>query len=52
MVFKDRKIPKHLVIREEYELRRRRRSGLFRFVLVSLVVVGLTYVVSAGLATM
>ena len=48
MVFKARKIPKHLIIREEYELRKRPRFGFFRFVLLFTTVVALTYVVSIG----
>lgn len=48
MVFKDKKIPKHLIIKEEYEFRQRPRFGVFKFVFVCTVVVGLTYAISIG----
>lgn len=49
MVFKTRKIPKHLIIREEYELRRKRRFGLFKFLLLSAALVSITWIVSIGM---
>lgn len=48
MVFKARKIPKHLIIREEYELRKRSRLGLLKFILLFTAVVVFTYVISLG----
>lgn len=49
MVFKAKKIPKHLIIREEYELRQRPRFSVVRIMLLSLAVIGLTYVIGIGL---
>jgi hypothetical protein len=49
MVFKAKKIPKHLIIQEEYELRKRSRFGLVRFLLLSVAVISLTWIVSIGL---
>lgn len=49
MVFKVKKIPKHLIIRDEYELRQRSRFGFFKFVVMVVAVVGLTYVASVGM---
>lgn len=49
MVFKSRKIPKHLIIREEYELRKKPRFGMFRFLLLFAVVAVMTWVVSIGM---
>lgn len=49
MVFKVRKIPKHLIIREEYEIRKKPRYGVLRMLVVSITVIGLTYVISVGM---
>ena len=49
MIFKARKIPKHLIIREEYEMRNRSRFGIIKFLLISAAVVALTYIVSIGM---
>lgn len=49
MIFKERKIPKHLIIREEYELRKHPRSGAFKFLVVFVLVSVLTYAFSAGM---
>lgn len=49
MIFKERKIPKHLIIQEEYELRKKPRSGFLRIAMLLLLVVGVTYAVSAGM---
>lgn len=49
MVFKTRKVPKHLIIREEYELRRRPRFGVVKFLLFSTLVLGVSYIVSIGM---
>jgi len=38
MVFKTRKIPKHLIIREEYEIRKKPRFGVLRMLMVSVTV--------------
>jgi hypothetical protein len=32
-IFKPRKVPKHLIIKDSYEYHRKPRSGLFRWVL-------------------
>jgi hypothetical protein len=50
MVFKAKKIPKHLIIHEEYELRKRSRFALVRFLLLSAAVISLTWIVSIGMA--
>ncbi len=46
MVFKDRKIPRHLIIQEEYEIRRRPRFGFLKLVIVTVLLVSLAYIVS------
>jgi hypothetical protein len=52
MVFKARKIPKHLIIHEEYELRKRPRVGIFKFVLLFTTVVVITSMVSFGVVAL
>lgn len=49
MVFKARKIPKHLIIREEYELRRKPRFGIVKFLVFFTIVVALSYIASIGM---
>ena len=49
MIFKDRKIPKHLIIREEYELRNKPRSGILKFIVLFALVASATYAMSAGM---
>ena len=49
MIFKERKIPKHMIIREEYELRQRPRSGIFKIIILFGVVAGFAYAASAGM---
>ena len=39
MIFKERKVPRHLVIREEYELRKPQRKGTWRLVLIIALVI-------------
>jgi len=46
MVFKDRKIPRHLIIQEEYEIRRRPRFGLLKVFILGVLLISLTYIVS------
>ena len=49
MIFKNRKVPKHLIIHDEYEKKAGNRFGFFKFLLMMVVMVSLTWVVSAGL---
>lgn len=49
MIFKAKKIPKHLIIHEEYEMRKRSRFVFLRFLLLSVAVISLTWIVSIGL---
>jgi len=49
MVFKAKKIPKHLIIQEEYEIRQRSRFGLTKVFVLSALAIGLTYVISIGM---
>ena len=42
MVFKDKKVPKHLIIREEYEIRQRPRSGFTRVFVFTVFLVGIS----------
>ncbi len=51
MIFKERKIPRHLIIQEEYELRKRHGTKPFRVVFFLLVVITLTYVAAKGFNT-
>jgi len=39
MVFKDRKIPRHLIIQEEYEIRRRPRFGLLKVFILGVLLI-------------
>lgn len=43
-VFKERKIPKHLIIHDEYDIRRKSRFNFLRLVFWTLLLVSLTYV--------
>ena len=49
MVFKDKKIPKHLIIQDEYEVRHRHRFGFIKFVTLTALLISLTWAVSTGL---
>lgn len=49
MIFKERKIPKHLIIQDEYQLRPRSRLGFFKVLVFAVLVVTVTYIVGAGL---
>ena len=42
-IFKRRKIPKHLIIREEYTTNRKPRFSLLKIILWALVLLGLTW---------
>ncbi len=42
-VFKRRKIPKHLIIREEYATNRKPRFSMMKIIFWGLVLLGLTY---------
>ena len=48
MVFKNRKIPSHLIIQEEYEIRRRPRFGLIKVLILGVLLISLTYIFSIG----
>jgi len=48
MVFKNRKIPSHLIIQEEYEIRRRPRFGLLKVFILGVLLISLTYIYSIG----
>jgi len=45
MVFIDKKIPRHLIIQEDYEIRQRPRFGFLKVFIVSVLVVSLTYII-------
>jgi len=49
MVFKEPKIPKHLIIHEEDELRKRSRHTGWRLLVFSALVIGLTIALSGGI---
>lgn len=49
MIFKERKIPKHLIIQDEYQLRKKPRAGMLRIVVLLALVVGATYAASMGI---
>ncbi len=49
MVFNDKKIPRHLIIQEEYEIRRRPRFGFLKVFILGVLVVSLTYIIGLGL---
>ena len=49
MVFKEKKIPKHLIIQEDYEVRKRPRIGFFKMLLLLTLVISLTWAVSSGM---
>ncbi len=42
-IFKRRKIPKHLIIREEYAANRKPRFSILKFILWALVLLGITW---------
>ena len=44
MVFKDKKVPKHLIIRDEYGFRARPRFNLIKLIFWSLLLLSLSYV--------
>ena len=50
MVFKDKKVPKHLIIREEYEIRQRPRTGFFKVLLISVLLVALSLALRFGMS--
>ena len=43
--FKDKKIPKHLIIQDEYEIRRKGRFNFLKLAFWTLLLVSLTYAV-------
>ncbi|MFT5320897.1 MAG: hypothetical protein ACI934_001044 [Pseudohongiellaceae bacterium] len=48
MVFKDKKVPKHLIIREEYEIRQRPRTGFFKVCLFFVFLIALSLALRFG----
>lgn len=50
MVFKDKKVPKHLIIREEYEIRQRPRAGFARVFIFSVFLLGLSLLLRFALS--
>ena len=48
MVFKDKKVPKHLIIREEYEIRNRSRFGVFKYLALAMLIISIAWVVNIG----
>jgi len=48
MVFKTRKIPKHLIIHDEYDARNKPRFGIMKKLTLAVVILGFTLVVSMG----
>ncbi len=48
MVFNDKKIPRHLIIQEDYEIRQRPRFGFLKIVILSVLVISLTYIIGLG----
>ena len=49
MVFKTRKIPRHLIIEDEYKIREKPRMGFIRKLTLWVFVLGITCAVSMGL---
>ncbi|MDG2174530.1 MAG: hypothetical protein P8M72_00090 [Gammaproteobacteria bacterium] len=49
MIFKTKKIPRHLIIQDEYEPIRRPRFGFFKLIMWSIAIISLTYIVSVGM---
>lgn len=43
MTFKDRKVPKHLVIQEEFEFKQRPKFSFIKLIFWSLLITCLTY---------
>ncbi|MDT8397976.1 MAG: hypothetical protein RQ899_05105 [Pseudomonadales bacterium] len=43
MIFKTRKIPRHLIIRDDYEGPKKGRFGFFALILGALLLAGMTY---------
>ena len=48
MVFKDKKVPKHLIIQEEYEIRQRPRTGFFKVCLFFVFLIALSLALRFG----
>ena len=48
MIFKTKKVPRHLIIEDDYDSRKKPRMGFFKLAFLTLCVVSLTYVVSVG----
>lgn len=44
-IFKDKKIPKHLIIHDEYEVRRRSKLNLSKLLFLGLLLASLAYVI-------
>ena len=49
MIFKTKKIPRHLIIQDEYEPIRRPRFGFLKVIMWSVAIISLTYIVSVGM---
>ncbi|MBT5485438.1 MAG: hypothetical protein HOH14_05295 [Gammaproteobacteria bacterium] len=49
MVFKDKKVPKHLIIEEEYEIRQRPRKGFFKVCLLFVFLIAMSLALRFGL---
>jgi len=49
MVFKTKKIPRHLTIEDDYVPYKRPHFGFFKLVMWSIVIISVTYIVSVGL---
>ena len=49
MIFRDRKIPKHMIIHDEFDMRKRPRFSYIKVVMVVLAVFVVTYALSVGM---
>jgi hypothetical protein len=49
MVFKTKKIPRHLIIQDDYAPYKRPRFGFFKLIMWSAIIISLTYIVSVGI---
>ena len=49
MIFKSRKVPKHLIIEDEYEIRQRPRFRLFKLLVLFILVSSLTLILSVAM---
>jgi hypothetical protein len=49
MVFKDKKVPKHLIIQDEYEIRQRPRTGFFKVSLFVIFLIALSLALRFGI---